>query len=96
VSRHLSNRTARGDLVHAAHLGYGEQTAAWVFYELKYVRREAQAEAELAYEAWCQLPGRDGYAVYRAAQDRADAAQDQLADWVRGSQGGRPWGHPWT
>jgi hypothetical protein len=40
---------------------------------------EAQLEAELAYEAW--RTGRDGelYAIYRAAQDRADAAQDALA-----------------
>ena len=51
----------------------------WMFCELTYVRREAQAEADLAYEAWCRLPGRDGYAVYRATEDRADAAQDTLA-----------------
>ena len=64
----------------------GDQTtAAWVVCELDYVRREAQAEAELAYEAWRDLPGNDAYAVYRAAQDRADAAQDQLAASVRGA-----------
>jgi acyl-CoA reductase-like NAD-dependent aldehyde dehydrogenase len=80
----------RGDLLDAAHLSLGEETARWVLYELQYVRREAQAEADLAYEAWSQLPGRDGYAVYRAAQDRADAAQDELAAWVRGSQVNRP------
>ena len=49
--------------------------------EYSYVRREAQAEADLAYEYWRQHPSRDRYAVYRAAQDRADAAQDDLADW---------------
>jgi hypothetical protein len=58
--------------------------AAWRLYELDYARREAQAEADVAYSAWCALPNRDGYAVYRAAQDRADAAQDDLADWYAG------------
>ncbi len=47
--------------------------------ELDFVRREAQAEADLAYEDWRHLRSRDAYAVYRAAQDRADAAQDDLA-----------------
>ena len=47
--------------------------------ELSFVRREAQAEATLAYEDWRCLRSRDAYAVYRAAQDRADAAQDDLA-----------------
>ncbi len=51
--------------------------------ELSFVRREAQAEADLAYEDWRLQPSRDAYAVYRAAQDRADAAQDDLADVVR-------------
>ena len=50
--------------------------------ELRFVRREAQAEANLAYEDWVALPHGERYAVYRAAQDRADAAQDQLADWA--------------
>jgi hypothetical protein len=47
--------------------------------ELGFVRREAQAEANLAYEAWRRLRSGNAYAVYRAAQDRADAAQDDLA-----------------
>jgi hypothetical protein len=51
--------------------------------ELSFVRREAQAEAKLAYEDWRDQPNRDTYVVYRAAQDRADSAQDELADWVR-------------
>jgi hypothetical protein len=38
----------------------------------------ARAEANLAYEAWCAAPGREAYAVYRAAEDRADAAEDAL------------------
>ena len=64
----------------AAHLDGTD--APWVFYELQFVRREAQREADLAYQAWSRHPGRDGYAVYRAAQDRADAAQDELAAYV--------------
>jgi acyl-CoA reductase-like NAD-dependent aldehyde dehydrogenase len=51
--------------------------------ELSFVRREAQAEANIAYEDWRLRPGGEAYAVYRAAQDRADAAQDELARWVR-------------
>jgi hypothetical protein len=51
--------------------------------ELSFVRREAQAEANLAYEDWREQPNGETYVVYRAAQDRADAAQDELADWVR-------------
>jgi hypothetical protein len=71
------------------------EAAVWVGYELQFVRREAQAEADLAYQAWCREPGGDGYVVYRAAQDRADAAEDDLAAWTRagGVDGGagRPW-----
>jgi hypothetical protein len=48
----------------------GEPAWAW---------RDAQVEAARAYAAWCRAPGADGYAAYRAAQDRADAAQDALA-----------------
>jgi hypothetical protein len=38
----------------------------------------ARAEANLAYDAWCRRPGRDAYAIYRAAEDRADAAEEAL------------------
>jgi acyl-CoA reductase-like NAD-dependent aldehyde dehydrogenase len=51
--------------------------------EFSFVRREAQAEADLAYEHWRAQPSKETYAVYRAAQDRADAAQDDLAHWAR-------------
>jgi len=54
-----------------------------MFEELSFVRRETQIEANLAYEAWRERPCGDAYTVYLAAQDRADAAQDQLASWVR-------------
>ena len=39
----------------------------------------ARAEANLAYDHWCAAPGADAYAVYRAAEDRADAAERELA-----------------
>ena len=38
----------------------------------------ARAEANLAYQEWCELRGTDAYAVYRAAEDRADAAEQAL------------------
>jgi hypothetical protein len=39
----------------------------------------ARAEANLAYDEWCAHPGREGYVVYLAAEDRADAAETDLA-----------------
>jgi hypothetical protein len=39
----------------------------------------ARAEANIAYDEWVARPGRETYAAYRAAEDRADAAQDALA-----------------
>jgi hypothetical protein len=54
-----------------------------MYQEFSFVRREAQAEADLAYEDWRRDPTTDAYVVYRAAQDRADAAQDALAGWAR-------------
>jgi acyl-CoA reductase-like NAD-dependent aldehyde dehydrogenase len=50
--------------------------------ELSFVRREAQAEANVAYADWRDRPSGERYVVYRAAQDRADAAQDALARWT--------------
>jgi hypothetical protein len=40
--------------------------------------RAAQEEASCALHAWCDWPGTEAFAAYRAAQDRADAAQDAL------------------
>jgi hypothetical protein len=48
---------------------HGQRLAIW---------SAARAEANLAYDAWCREPGRQAYAVYRAAEDRADAAEDAL------------------
>ena len=39
----------------------------------------ARAEANLAFDGWRAVPGPEAYAAYRAAEDRADAAQDALA-----------------
>ena len=52
--------------------------SGWMSEELADAWRAAQDEATNAYELWRELPGRDAYAVYRAAQDRADEAQDAL------------------
>jgi hypothetical protein len=43
----------------------------------------ARAEANLAYDDWCHAPGLEGYFVYRAAEDRADAAEMALAQQLR-------------
>ncbi len=51
--------------------------------ELGAARRAAQAEADRAYQRWSTARSQEAYAAYRAAQDRADAAQDQLAVWAR-------------
>ena len=40
---------------------------------------EARDEARDAYRRWRAAPDADTYAVYRAAQDREDAAQDTLS-----------------
>jgi acyl-CoA reductase-like NAD-dependent aldehyde dehydrogenase len=40
---------------------------------------DARDEAREAYRRWRATPAADTYAVYRAAQDREDAAQDTLA-----------------
>jgi hypothetical protein len=53
-------------------------TAAQVHDELFTVWSAARAEANLAYQAWCDAPGGDAYTVYRAAEDRAYAAEHAL------------------
>jgi hypothetical protein len=40
---------------------------------------DAREEAREAYRTWRSAPTAEAYAVYRAAQDREDAAQDMLA-----------------
>jgi hypothetical protein len=55
-------------------------TALWVLDELAFTWREAQKEAANAYCHWRRVRDRVSYAIYRAAQDRADAAQDALSE----------------
>ena len=62
-----------------------EADARWFRDELAYGWRTAQDEAVAAYEAWRATPGRTAHAVYSAAQDRADHAQDVLARVARGA-----------
>jgi hypothetical protein len=47
--------------------------------ELYAVWNDARHVARQAYEHWRAHPGAEAYAVYRAAADRADAAEDALA-----------------
>ena len=54
--------------------GWSAERDAW---------REAHDEAAEAYARWRTCRSRTGYASYRAAQDRADAAQDTLAVLAR-------------
>jgi hypothetical protein len=41
--------------------------------------RAAEEDAACALAGWRDWPGAEAFAAYRAAQDRADAAQDALA-----------------
>jgi len=68
----------------AAQAGYLRRTMtpAQVHDELFTVWSAARAEANLAYTAWCDAPGGAAYAVYSAAEDRADAAEQPLASTV--------------
>jgi hypothetical protein len=56
-----------------------EQGGLWVREEHTFAWREARLEASLAYSHWCRMRDRTAYSIYRAAQDRADAAQDALS-----------------
>ena len=56
-----------------------EADAAWLRDELALSWRAAQDEAVALYHEWCDSPGSRAYVRYRAAQDRADQAQDALA-----------------
>jgi hypothetical protein len=61
-----------------AALARNEDTS-WFRDELAIAWRTAQDEAVAAYQAWRDAPGRTAHAVYQAAQDRANQAQDVLA-----------------
>jgi hypothetical protein len=51
----------------------------WVADELHVAWRDGRDEALDAYAAWSETHEAGAYAVYLAAQDRADAAQNALA-----------------
>jgi hypothetical protein len=55
------------------------RAVGWYSEELYAAWSAARAEANLAYERWCATPGRDAYVTFRAAEDRADAAEEALA-----------------
>jgi hypothetical protein len=83
----------------AAHAHIGVSTAGlngvasaresrpWRVVELFDVWVAAAVDAREAYDAWRATPGRIAFTTYRAAQDRADAAQDRLANMVRSTAG---------
>jgi hypothetical protein len=54
-------------------------TAAQLHDEHFAIWSAARAEANLAYTAWSESHTRESYAVYLAAEDRADAAEQALA-----------------
>jgi hypothetical protein len=60
---------------------------ASMFECLRAIWIEGQGGAHAAYVAWRYDVYPDGYFVYRAAQDRADAAQDTLAQWASDARG---------
>jgi len=66
------------------------QQSAQTVKEVTLTWREAHGRARLAYEQWCLSPGEATYAQYRAAQDQADSAQDDLhAHHLRAGTAGR-------
>jgi len=58
-------------------------TATWLVEAVADSRKQAQLLAEMAYDAWIDDPSGARYVEYRAAQDRADALTDDLAQLVR-------------
>ena len=74
--RHLNSGAPAINLLALAQ----EADRTWFRDELAFAWRVAPDEAVAAYRAWCEAPEQDAaYAVYRAAQDRADQAQDAMA-----------------
>jgi hypothetical protein len=61
---------------------------------LWYAWDDAQEECDRAYALWHRDGSRTSYAVYRAALDRVDAAQDALA--LHHREAGRPTGRQAT
>jgi acyl-CoA reductase-like NAD-dependent aldehyde dehydrogenase len=72
------------DPAHGTHapIAEAEYLRVWLT-EIRAGWEAAREEAQSALDAWRAAPGTTTYAVYRAAADRADAAQDELADALR-------------
>jgi hypothetical protein len=72
------------DPAHGTHapIAEAEYLRVWIT-EIRAGWEAAREEAQWALDAWRASPGTTSYAVYRAAADRADAAQDELADALR-------------
>jgi hypothetical protein len=68
----------------AGECGAPVQETGWYAEELYAAWSAARAESNLAYEQWCASPGRDAYTRFRAAEDRADAAEQGLARCMTG------------
>jgi hypothetical protein len=51
----------------------------WMRQELRSAWQEAVLDASIAYSHWRRTRDGSAYSVYRAAQDRADAAQEALS-----------------
>lgn len=68
----------------AGECGMPGRAAGWYAEELYAAWSAARAESNLAYEQWCATPGREAYTTFRAAEDRADAAEQGLARCMAG------------
>jgi hypothetical protein len=81
------------DPAHATHapIAEADYLRVWLT-EIRAGWKEAREEAQWALDAWRASPGTTTYALYRAAADRADAAQDELADATRAAGSSTP--HP--
>ena len=78
---HILGQLIERHRARAAEFDLGDDAGrSWLFDELADAWRAAQAEAMYAYEHWRGTADADAFAVYRAAQDRADQAQDVLAE----------------
>lgn len=82
VAYHL--RSAALDRLARSCIARGEPQhwTRWLLEEMRFEWREAEAIADEAMACWADLRTAEAYAVYRATQDRADAAQDELAAFV--------------
>jgi hypothetical protein len=81
LKRLLDQVPDHGELVLRRSGAWSASYDAWV---------DAREETWVAYHAWREAPTAASYAVYRAAQDREDAAQDTLARATSAAPDQRP------